>query len=185
MTTIRADLRATATEIREFEAEHRTEFRVGYLAAFVIGCGVIVPDGLRLWFAVVVLAASCAALVVDRLDLKQQIREVTRWADKAEERAETFADEILASHAANEILTSELAHADATITTLAGDNANLSARLLEAETRQYDVRAVEGGVVGEPVRLSVVPEQRDGAHDHLADDDAWFSRLYDDKGELR
>jgi hypothetical protein len=32
--------------------------------------------------------------------------------------------------------------------------------------------------------LRAVPTQRSGS-DHLADDDDWFARLYDDKGNLR
>jgi len=36
-----------------------------------------------------------------------------------------------------------------------------------------------------PLQQKVIPFPRAATHDHLAEDDAWFERLYDDKGDLR
>lgn len=61
------------------------------------------------------------------------------------------------------------------------EHAAVSARLA-ADLAERDLLA--GKAVHVPL-LRVVPAQRDGAHDHLAADDAWFARLYDNKGDLR
>ena len=54
----------------------------------------------------------------------------------------------------------------------AAENARLTTELAARGPR---LRVVEGGV----------PSQRTGGHDHLAEDDDWFSRLYNEKGDLR
>jgi hypothetical protein len=65
------------------------------------------------------------------------------------------------------------------------DVADLSAALAEATATLADARVV---IPLKPVPvdrpdLRVIPPQR--TRDHLADDDAWFTRLYDENGEHR
>lgn len=85
----------------------------------------------------------------------------------------------------------------------ARDNAARLSRELEAAekslaeermVRQHTERAfaelqtaLSDGRVVMPLRsvAPVIPIQRAATHDHLAEDDAWFDRLYDDKGDLR
>jgi hypothetical protein len=54
----------------------------------------------------------------------------------------------------------------------AAENARLTTELAARGPR---LRVVEGGI----------PSQRTGGHDHLAEDDDWFARLYDEKGNPR
>jgi hypothetical protein len=58
------------------------------------------------------------------------------------------------------------------------DAAEKAARIATELLAQREADARRAG-------LRSVPAQRDAEHDHLAADDDWFARLYDDKGNLR
>jgi hypothetical protein len=68
------------------------------------------------------------------------------------------------------------------------DVADLTAALAETTATLADARVViplRPVPVAERPDLRVILPQSTGKHDHLADDDAWFSRLYDEEGNPR
>ena len=104
---IRADLRTAAAEVWESLPTWPTWQRdlwLGSVAFFVALVALHLPHVAQAWFVVVVLAASCAVLYADRLDLKRE-RDSAR---------------------------AELAHADAMIRTLSHDLLDAQTRLYDA-----------------------------------------------------
>lgn len=162
--------RETLAEIRAYIADRPIEFRAGYLAAFVVGCSLIVtPDHLWGWTLFADVAAIAMGLGAWVYRLRQGIAELLAEVDR-------FGD-----------LTD----------TLVGDALTLAAQLRAANTRAWDAEHAPLADVVPIEGLRVVPEQRDGAHDHdcslhtcwrdgppNGDDDIWLN-LYDENGQHR
>jgi hypothetical protein len=175
MTPTAREIRA---EIRTYIADRPIEFRTAYLAAFVVGCSLIVtPFDLWAWtlFADTVAVAMGLGAWVYRL--RADVATATRRADQWAAQAETFATE----------LTAEREESAAKIR-------RLSADVLEAQGRAWDAEHAPLADVVPIEGLRVVPEQRDGSHDHdcslhtcwrdeppNGDDDIWLN-LYDENG---
>lgn len=157
-------IRTTLAEVRTYVAARPLEFRVAYLAAFVVGASLIVtPMTLWAWvlFADTVAAAMglgawCVVLRTRLAAANDYATEAQAVAARAVDQAETFADEIKAVCAANEILCAELAYADQQIRRLSGD-------LLAAQMLASDATAELANAPAPVVPLRSVPPQRDGS----------------------